>query len=572
MKIESMRKMFKTVTFAAVIAISLGLPGSPAGRAEAAGEMPNIVLIYVDDMGYGDTTLSNPNALVSTPNIQSIGTGGVMFTDGYTASPVCSPSRAALLTSREPADFDADNNKLDRTYPENIPAETLADLLHDKGYVSKAIGKWDLAGADGSSTATEINGSSIKPYMPIGRGFDDFWGIPEGISSYFPHGTDANGNPSRYTLWNAWYVVGHGATSQAINDCNTNGCLVDANQRYSAWDYESGSYVQLSNEHRYLANAFTQEAKDYIDERAAQPTTPFFLYLAYNTSHVPYQALDYYYQDFINRTDLNDEQKVYCAMIAALDHYVGEILNELDAQGLSDNTMVVFASDNWPEHAGSPGVLSGGKHTLNEGGIRMPFAIKWPAKYASGKVIGDPISTLDLLPTIAVAAGYSQTTLQSTYQIDGADLTPRITSTDPNPAAPHDALYWRYINDDWADVAANGNLVADTLAVRSGDYKYIRNILGNGLIDEHLYDAATDVGEQSDLFGQSGYETITGDLVAKLNDWDSREPFQDNFDLGNDYGWIKYGGTWDTVDVQLNPPVSESTRSMPAREAVQSQD
>ncbi|MCC2683894.1 MAG: sulfatase [Paenibacillaceae bacterium] len=525
----------KKVTISVALAVSLGWGVFSANPAEAAGEKPNVVLIVVDDMGYGDTTMTYPNALWDTPNIDSIAQDGVLFANGYTASPVCSPSRAALLTGQYPASFGADSNDLSREHPGKVPAQTIASLLAAKGYTaSMASGKWDLAGRSGNFAAPEDQ----DPYMPIARGFTDFYGIPGGISSYYKTDGTAPGG--------AWYLNGSGV---ATHDCTSSGCNIVSNWPRVLKTYDASAspskYVKITDDNVYLTDVFSREAVNFIDSHGKDQDvypdrSPFFLYLSYNATHVPYQAPDEHYQNILDDPSLSglpDNQKMYLAMIDALDEQVGRVLNKLDAMNISDETMVIFVSDNGPAAAGSAGGLAGGKYTLQEGGIHMPFAVKWPNKYTNpGMVFTPPVSTLDVLSTIAVAAGYSLDNLKSSYGLDGENLTPYILGT--STGDPHDALYWRYIDD-------HSN--SDKFAVRSGSNKYLKTFNQDGTIDESLYDLQNDLGETTNLIADPSKSAVLSDLIGKLHSWNKSNSFSAKFGDGRDYGWVKFGGTW-TLD------------------------
>jgi arylsulfatase A-like enzyme len=514
-----MKKTFRNVLVktAFVAAASFGLSvGGFSPKAEAFNEMPNVVVIYVDDMGYGDSTLTNPSATVNTPNIKSIGDNGVNFTNGYDATPVCSPSRGSLMTSRNPASYDADNNAIARANPDRLPADTIASLLAAKNYNTMIVGKWDLGLAN--------------TYMPIARGFQGFYGIPGGISSYYR--TDGTA-PST-----AWYY-------DASTGTNINSSTVVSNQTLNVKEYVGGTPPYVSrNPASYLTNDLTDHAITYIDSQSGTTTNPFFLYLSYNSPHVPYMVPDSNYQKYASISD--PYQRIYAAMIDNLDEQVGRVLTELSNKGFLNNTLVIFASDNGAAGAGSSGVLNGGKHDLFEGGIHAAFAMQWPAKFTAGTVYTEPVSTLDILPTIAVAGGYSNlANLNSIDPVDGVNLTPYILNT--ITGNPHDELEWRYVDDNVTD-----NAIGDKTAVRSGDYKYIKEVLQDHTTNavttsEYLFNLSTDLGETTNLASDPSYAATKSSLISKLNTWNSSNPLNENFDkfdATSKDGWMTYGGTW----------------------------
>ncbi len=487
----------------------------------ASNERPNIVLILADDLGYGDNRLTNPTSAVNTPQIKSIADNGVLFTNGYVTSPVCSPSRAGLMTSRHPARYGADSNDSSRFRPGRMPVTTLASLLQGsagKNYNTKIIGKWDLAGRAPMPDA----------YMPIGRGFGAFYGIPSGISSYFR--TDGSG-PA-----NAWYFDGTSPKSD--------GLFTNVNQQLNVKEYDTTtsppSYA-ARNPFPYLTDKLVDEAVCFIASQPATTTTPFFLYLPLNAPHKPYMARDADYQVAAG----SGEQRLYNAMVANLDYNVGRVLTQLQNQGIANNTVVIFVSDNGAEGKGSSGALTGGKQTLFEGGIHTSFAMKWPAKFGTSPIaFAKPVSTMDLLPTLAVAAGYSTAQLTT----DGRDLVPFILGTDPSN--PHPSLFWRYVGDD------NNSAL---LAVRSGDYKYIRDVNQSGAMTEHLYNLAASLLETpaNNLVANSAFAPTKASLIGALNGWNKTNPLDENFDSGIAYGFIPYNstaappGVWSVASSQL---------------------
>ncbi|CAG7607962.1 hypothetical protein PAESOLCIP111_01012 [Paenibacillus solanacearum] len=507
--------MARFVFVAAAAAVCLGLSGTK--EAEAA---PNVILIYADDLGYGDTRLTSTNSVSSTPNIKSIAEHGVTFAEGYVASPVCSASRAALMTGRYPSRLGFDSNFLARTYASKNPSYSIASLLKNNAavtYKTMMFGKWDLG--------------NTNALMPVNRGFDGFYGIPGGISSYYPTNATA---PSDATYWDK-------STGSVIT-----GSAVASNQNQNVKEYDSAtaSYVKRTPQ-QYLTDVFTNKAVDYIQNNGGPSQDPFFLYLAYNSPHVPLQVPSSYYSAYAGRTDLTNKQKVYYAMIDNLDHNVGQVLDALGPRtGYKwNNTMVIFVSDNGPE-IGSTGNLQGGKHDLFEGGIRSPFAIQWPAQYTqAGAVHHQMVSTQDLLNTILRAAGANASLLAPASK----DLSPLITGADSSN--PHDYLYWRYINED-GDHRTN----QVQLAVSNGTYKYMRTINPDTSVNEYLFDITEAKPEESgdNKINDSSLAATKSVLIAALNDWNAKNPLHENFNdddtgagdadppYGYAQGWFAY--------------------------------
>ena len=490
-----------TLTVAAVVSLP---------RHATAG--PNVILIVADDLGYGDTRLTDPSAVVATPHIMSIANQGVKFTNGYVASPVCSPSRAGLMTSIYPARYGAENNDSSRNRPGRMPATTIASLLKAKGYATKIVGKWDLAGQQAPQPVA---------YMPVARGFNGFYGIPGGISSYY---LKSNPPPG------AWCLTDNGTPTQDFSLYN--------GPTHNVQEYKQGtsSYEAVSPTD-YLTGRLADEAVTFINAHTGGSGDRFFLYLPFNATHVPYMAPNAYF----GPASGSGAQRMYRAMITALDDNIGKVLTAVGnkSQTVQDNTMIIFISDNGNVAQGSSGPLTGGKETIYEGGIHVPFAIKWPAVFSPSQY-NYPVSTLDLLPTIAKAAGYTA----GQFSTDGVDLAQCV----PAPSTPaHTKLCWRYVGDD-ANQA--GDILA-MLGVRNGDFKYLRHVTKGGTATEHLYDLGASLVESgNDLIGNSSYATQKAACISALNNWNKQNPLEERF--GNlAYGFVPYyaqsGGTWSLV-------------------------
>ena len=409
---------------------------SPVYGADATP--PNVVLIFVDDLGYCDSELYGCDT-VPTPNIKSIADEGVLFTDGYVSSPVCSPSRAGLLTGRYQQRF-GHEFLLGPESTAGLPVQevTLADAMKEAGYATGMVGKWHLG--------------SEKQFHPVNRGFDEFFGMATWGSDYL--------DPTRE---DARIIRRAGAPPNATEPSSEpwKGRGVDTLMRGTT----------PVEEHDYLTDAFTREAVAFISEHRSRP---FFLYLPYTAVHGPLQVTQEYYDRFPHIED--EGKRIYAAMTSALDDGVGVVLNALEENGLEDNTLVVFLSDNG---AGVSDVCSNeplrlGKQTMFEGGVRVPFTMKWPAQIPKGIVYKHPVSALDIFPT-AVAAGGGK--LPTDRTIDGVDLIPYLNGS--NSDKPHEKLFWR---------------AGPVWAARVGDWKLIY------AADRYwLYDLSADIGEINNL-------------------------------------------------------------------------
>lgn len=450
-------------------------PGVSTAGVVAAD--PNVILISVDDLGWGQPSLNGGQ--LATPNLDRITQQGARFTDGYVAAPVCSPSRAALMSGVPGARFGADSNQLSRTRPERLPAPAIAGLLRGQGYSTMAVGKWDLSGVGREDTQATVQDN---PKLPHQVGFDRFYGILGGIADY---------------------------------------CTGLDNETYN-WD---GSQYRKVTPSQYLTDEFSTRAAGFVRTEAPK-NAPFFLYLSYNAPHNPMQSRQSCAGQQVT------EQERFRQMVTAMDEGVGQVLDALGDDAA--NTMVVFTSDNGPERLYWTGDLRGKKYTLFEGGIRIPFAISWPARLGSRPAYSEMVSTLDLLPTVAAAAGAPVT------GYEGRDLMPYLTGE--QAGAPHARLHWRYVDD----LGESQGTVK--LAIRSGKYKWIRETAPGGATTEHLFDLAADRTEQHNLAGDPAYDAVRNRLIGEYQQWNEQNRQNDSFENvrpdGRQDGYLGYEGTW----------------------------
>lgn len=438
-----------------VILVTCNACSEKIASATTDSSRPNIVLIFVDDLGYCDSELYGCGA-VPTPNIKQLADDGTRFSAGYVTSPVCSPSRASLMTGRYQHRFGHEFLPAgDPTGNAGLPVEevTLADAMRDAGYVTGMVGKWHLG--------------STEEYHPQKRGFDEFYGMVTWGADY--------ADPTRKDL----RVWTHPLAKPKDPDAIWAGRGADTVMRGT----------EPVDEPAYLTDAFSREAAVFINEHSHEP---FFLYLPYTAVHGPLQVTQKYYDRF---PDIEDESKrIYAAMTSALDDGIGTVLDALQENGLEKNTLVILISDNGAGVAdyANNAPLRLGKHTLFEGGVRVPFAMKWPARISAGETIDHPVSTLDIFPTTIAAAGGE---LPADRPIDGVDLLPFISGS--GTGNPHDLLYWRQ-GPNWA--------------VRHGDWKLI-HAAGR----DWLYNLADDVGEVDNIAEQN--QDIVSSLRAKYEQW-----------------------------------------------------
>ncbi len=409
----------------------------------AAQDRPNIVVIVSDDQGYADISCYPHPDEVSTPNMDRIAAEGARMTDGYASCPVCAPTRAGLLTGRYQQRFGF-YTAADSRAGLPLTETTLADLLRDSGYATGVFGKWHL-------------GYELE-FRPLERGFDKFYGF-----------------------------LGHGGHDYF--DLSDTSDWVRAIYRDRDAISDSG----------YLTRNITRNAIAFIEENRNRP---FFAYVPYSAVHSPLQAPDDYARRFSNP---NPRRNTYLAMLAILDEGVGEILAVLDRLGLADNTLVMFLSDNGGARntTAQNGALRSYKHSVYEGGIRVPFLLRWPERIPAGTVSDEPVISIDVFSTALSAAGVK---LPEGRPVDSKDILPAVSGTFEGPL--HDSLFWNWIDKD----SDNG------WAIRSGRWKLL---VDNGGME--LYDLGSDLSETRDL--ASSRPEIVKDLHASYRNWrDGLEP------------------------------------------------
>lgn len=354
---------------------------------------PNVIFILADDLGYGDVGYQGCSD-IPTPHIDSIAQEGVAFSAGYSAAPVCGPSRAGLLTGRYQNRFGYQDNIGPYGRDENVelgtPLEvkTIADRFRGAGYITGMIGKWH----DGDE----------EKYWPNNRGFDYFFGFNNGAANYFVGRENATTDK-----WGAIHRNGTRATGVG----------------------------------EYLTDVFGDESVRFIEKNRDKP---FFLYLSFNAVHGPLQAPKRYLDKF---PKLEGKRKILAAMNAAMDINVGKVLKALKNTDMDRRTLVVFTSDNGGKPKGNfsyNGPLHGEKGQTFDGGIRVPVAIRWPGQLKAGRTLDDPMHALDLMPTALAAAGIP---VEPEWKLEGVNLLP-IMKADVE-ALPKRFLHWR-LNTNWA--------------------------------------------------------------------------------------------------------------------------
>jgi len=450
----------------AILAAAAVLRGKQTrGTAAAPAERPpNIIMILADDLGYADISAYKINRF-QTPNIDRIGMQGVRFTDGYASAPVCGPSRAGLQTGRyqERFGFEFNNGPAARDLREGYGLDlgeiTLAQLLKTKGYHTGLTGKWHLG--------------MQEKFYPTNRGYDEFVGFLPGQTSYMnPHLPGVHVSKAASA-----------ANSDAVG--NPNDAAAEFQRQRLSQIVEGPDQHVVHNEDQYLTDYFADRDAEFI-RRSAQTGQPYFLYAAFNAVHAPLMVTQKYYDRF---PQIKEEQnRIYAAMVAALDDGVGKILDAVEASGQAGNTIVIFASDNGCA-AYYPGLCSceplrGGKLSHYEGGTRVPFMMRWPGHVKPGLVYREVVSLLDVAPTSVAVAGAK---LPADRIYDGVDIMPYLIGR--KTGMPHDMLVWRR---------------RPSVSIRKGDWK----------LWESVNDATGQYGEYKLLFNLKSDLNETTNLAA----------------------------------------------------------
>lgn len=418
-----------------------------------------------DDQGYGDLSCMGTTDFL-TPHIDELATGGARFTNWYSNSPVCSPSRASLLTGRYPGNAGvrailAGHRKATGLTPE---APTIATALRDVGYQTAMVGKWHL-GLD-------------EKCRPNQNGFDYFYGFMAGCIDYYSH----------VFYW----------------------CMADGHTdpTHDLWENDHEFY----DNGRYFTEMVSEKAVEKIREMN-EAEAPFMMYVAYNAPHYPMHAPRKYLDRFPH---LPADRRIMAAMLSAVDDGVGQITDELKRLGIYEDTIIFFQSDNGPSresrnwmdgrgdpyYGGLPGGLKGHKFSLFEGGIRVPGIFSWPGHIPAGQVIDEPCAAMDVFPTLLSIAGGDP----AKYELDGLDITDVLMN---GGKTPHEEIYWE---------------MEMQTAIRQGNYKLV---LDGQLIEGEppqdpvfLSDLSVDPSETTNLAAQ--YPELTEELKEKALAWRAR--------------------------------------------------
>jgi len=453
---------------------------------------PNIIIIMADDLGKTDISLYG-NPPIQTPNIDAIGLKGMTFTEAYITSPICAPSRAGMLTGRYQQRFGFEYQPHDR-YPKNRiemfvyknfiatgdwlvanqvefprfedvvkngmpPSEImLSEILQKAGYKTGIAGKWHLGSGEHA--------------IPINRGFDYQYGFYEAYSLYMADTSDENIVNQRHKDFSDPFIWGKGRTGN---------CAIRRND-------------EVIDEKFYLTDRIAEEANQFIDRNKQEP---FFLYVPFLAPHTPFQATKAYYDKLEHIEDRN--KRVYNAMIWQLDDAVGSIISHLEESGLMENTIVFFLSDNGgATYTGATdnAPLKGGKFTNFEGGLNIPFMVRWDGHVTEGSRYDRSVISMDVFSTALELAGIPYTRER---KLDGASLLPVFTDSVQEPI--HNILCWRS---------------GYNRAIRSGDWKLITD----GLSGNHaLHNVKEDKEERNNLYDSK--PEIVKQLQSEHAQWES---------------------------------------------------
>jgi len=435
----------KKIQSIAVLLISLF--SANAIFAQINNSKPNFILIVADDLGFADLGF-NGSKQIPTPNIDRLAEEGINFTQGYVSAPVCSPSRAGLLTGRNQVHFGHDNNMggsqpgFDPQYL-GLPLSetTIATRLNNLAYSTGLIGKWHLG--------------EEPQFHPLKRGFDEFWGYTGGGHDYFT--SEPNGRGYKFPI-----------------ECN----------------------YKIPQPITYITDDKGDECVDFIKRHKNEP---FFLFASFNAPHAPMQATEADLELFLHIK--NEKRRKYCAMVYRLDVNVGRIMETVEKEGLSENTLVVFISDNGGPVDSNGSInapLNGQKGILLEGGIRVPFVMNWKGKLDGGKTYENPVISLDFAATFFELAGGEIT---DEMKFDGVNLMPFLIGK--SNKKPHESMNWRF---------------TISAAIRDGNWKLVR------LPDRFpmLYDLSKDISEQNNVAFENMDRTKL--MLKKLGDWDVSQP------------------------------------------------
>lgn len=442
------------------IVAGVGYVMTATSMLNAEEKKPNFLLIFADDLGYGDVSYQGGD--VPTPYIDSIAKNGVIFTDGYVTCPVCAPSRAGLMTGRYQQSFGFWDNigpyRVNKDVEPGIPIDIpiMSERLKKLGYTCGLFGK--------------THGGEAEEMMAFNR-WDEFYGFNNGASCFLGD-LNRSHNPIFHNkkIVSSPYLKRGIAHKEVIKD----GVIINDAEKY------------LTDKLGEMAVKFIEKNKD----------KPFLCYMPFNAPHGPFQAPKAFVDNYFHIK--NAKRRKVMAMIESLDNNIGRVLEALKKNNLMDNTMIVFLSDNGG-HAFSPNKpLRGKKATFWEGGLRIPFCMQWNGHIKPGQKYSNPVISLDILPTFIAASGGK---IDPAWKFDGVNLIPYLTSK--KTGRPHDILYWVWTG-------------GQKKAIRDGDIKVVTM---NGGRKYMMFDLSKDISEKNDI--SKKYPEKLKIMVKKHQKWES---------------------------------------------------
>ena len=445
--------------------------------AQQDNDKPNLIVIMTDDMGYADVGFNGCKD-IPTPNIDSIAYNGAHIVNGYVSFPVCGPSRAGFITGRYQDRFGFTTNPtIDPTNDiAGLPLDekTIAEVLHKEGYKSAIVGKWHLG--------THPN------FHPLKRGFDYFYGFLSGGHNYFMNQLTIENLENVKSKW-AWYKTK----------------LRENHKTLEFEDYKTD----------YLTDELSEAGLRFINKQA-ENNQSFFLFLAYNAPHTPMHATEKYLSRF---PDIQDKKrKTYAAMVSAVDDGVGNVLRTLKDNGIEENTLIVFLSDNGGAHnnASQNTPLRGTKGSVYEGGLRVPFAMQWKGVIPANTRYEESVSSLDIMASIVDILDIKTNPKKP---LDGVNIIPYLTGK--KKGAPHEYLFWR----KWEQNA---------MAAINADYKLLK-VKKNA--ETEFYNLKKDVSEKENIKGSNSKKVQ--EIQKEWDKWNVQLKDRVFPTLGNDKWWLR---------------------------------
>ncbi|MDO6603883.1 sulfatase family protein [Arenibacter palladensis] len=434
-------------------------------KEDVAG-LPNIIILLADDLGYGDLSIYGSQS-IETPNIDALAREGMRFSQFYSGSAVCSPSRACLLTGKYPLRYDIRQHFNDNE--EHLPETsiTLPELLRDNGYKTVHIGKWHLGGLRPIDYEARAAGNTANP-GPLQHGFDHYLSSIEGA-------------PIRPKLLKERKLYREGGKYMIRNDRR-------ADTIYKHWT-------------EIKVDEAISKIDIYQNENA-----PFFVNLWFDVPHTPYEPAPEPHLSKYKKLGATGDQLYFRSMVSHLDANIGRLISYLKEKGIFENTIILFTSDNGPAFQGSPGPFSGGKTDLHEGGLRVPMLAVWKGRIPENTHSFNTLHMADILPTLADAVGINIDNLE----IDGISALPLLEN---NNYVEREALYWQMdLYKGFQNQGPKPHPYA-TSGIVQGKWKMLMDSTGPAA----LYDLAQDHRELYNLKGKHPF--VEKELSSKLKDF-----------------------------------------------------